>query len=130
MSNSHANNGFTRCVVTLQGALYKTLRVKLGSSGAATRILAAQVEEGNQVVSSGLLHKAGAEQVFTFYNDGELWLVSFEESGGAALTADHAGSTNISMGNAALSVEVQPFDGEGDSREAKTDAKTKIPDEV
>ncbi len=78
MELTNQNDRIKRYAVALQGAVRKTINVKLNSD-AQTQVTALQVDNQKNVLNTKILQPEQTDANFDFDDDGELWLVEGTE---------------------------------------------------
>lgn len=78
MSFTNQNDRITRYAVALQGAIRKTVNVKLNDE--TKPITAMHVDNQQNVLSTKTLQQQASNASFDFDDDGELWLVEGTEA--------------------------------------------------
>lgn len=121
MDLSNQNDRIQRYAVALQGAVRKTVNVKLAQN-ASSKVTAMQVDTQRNVLNTKVLQAQESDANFDFDDDGELWLVE-----GTEMPSTEQLSA-IAFGNGASNLQVEIL--EIGSRDVPKNPVVRTPDET
>lgn len=122
MSFSNQNDRIQRYAVALQGAVRKTVNVKL-TPDASSKVTAVQMDTQRNVLNTKILQPEESDVNFDFDDDGELWLVEGTEMP----STEHL--TAIAFGNGG-NIQVEILENTIGSRDVPKNPIVKTPDET